>query len=159
MRRLLLHGGDPTCTQRPDWIIRREGAVWAAVDVSQAYPIRAPWWSPEGRWTPPERLTVHVLVAGAWLDGLPTGPAEVAGELCAQLMEGYDLGHPRAHYAQGRCTTPAGLGSTAPPPCVCPPWAWWGEVAEGARYAASQRIRAPMDARRRYLYDGLGGGG
>ena len=157
MRLLLLHGGSPCCTQRPDWVVRQEGPGWAAVDASGRYPIRAPWWSPAGRWQPPERLAVHVLIAGAWLDGLPPGPAEVAGELCAQLMEGYDLRQPMGHYARGRCTTPAGLGTPAPPPCDCPPWAWWGEWAETACAAGRERIRRPLD--RRWLREGMGGGG
>ena len=156
MRRLLLHGGSPCCTQRPDWAVGRSGDGWAAVHLSERFPLRLPWWSPAGRWRPPERLTVHVLIAGAWLDGLPPGPAEVAGELCARLMESYDLQHPRAHYAQGRCDTPGGLALPVPPG-DCPTWAWWGPDAAKAFEAERERLRRPLD--RRWLRDGLGGGG
>ena len=156
MRRLLLHSGSPCCTQRPDWIVRDDGGAWVAKDVSGHNPLRAPCWSVEGRWQPPRVLTVHVLIAGTWLDGLPSGPAEVAGELCARLMEAYDLGTPRAHYAQGRCDSPGGLALPVPPG-DCPPWAWWGEVAEAACAAERERLRRPLD--RRWVRDGLGGGG
>jgi len=92
--RLLLHGGSPCCTQRPDWIVRDDGGAWVAVDVSHHNPVRSPWWSMEGRWQPLRAAavgaravgsTVEASIAAEHLDGLGY-PLRTAGELRAALL-------------------------------------------------------------------------
>lgn len=157
MLRLLLHGGSTLCMQPPDWRVQLDAGVWRALDVSGQWPSRGPWWTERGMWAPSRSSgAIHILIAWGGEGDLPTGPAEVAGELCARLMEGYDLQHPRAHYAQGRCDSPGGLALPVPPG-DCPTWAWWGPDAAKAFEAERERLRRPLD--RRWVRDGLGGGG
>ena len=156
MLRLLLHGGSTLCMQPPDWRVQLDAGVWRAVDVSGRWPSRAPWWTERGRWAPTGRSgAIHIQIAWSADGDLPSGPAEVAGILCAQLMEGYDAGHPMGHHMQGRATTPAGLASDRPPPCDCPPWNW-GQIAGDTLAAERERIREPLS--RAWIRDGLGGG-
>jgi len=140
--------------QPADWRVQLVERVWAPVHVSTRWPILPPWWADRTRLLPAAGV-IHILIAWGAEGDLPSGPAEVAGTLCAQLMESWDASHPIGHHMQGRASTPAGLASTAPPPCDCPPWMWGGR-AEEALAVERRRIRAPLE--RRWVMDGLGGG-
>jgi len=157
--RLLLHGGSCLCMQPPDWRVRLDEGRWSAQDVSGAWPMREPWWA--DRRAPEPLLTgaIHILIAWGGEGDLPSGPAEVAGELAAALMQAYNALGPMPHYSQLRTVTPK-KGIEAPhfPPTDCPPW-MWGQRAEDARVTAAERIRRPLEVRRRWVYEGLGGGG
>lgn len=157
--RILLHGGSPSCRQPPDWSVRLSDGLWMALDVSGRWPAREPWWSVPRAREPTVGGAIHILVAWGGEGDLPSGPAEVAGELCAGLMQAYNALGPMPHYSQARMVTPKkGIEVPHFPPSDCPPW-MWGQRAEDARVAAAERIRKPWDARRRWVYEGLGGGG
>ena len=157
--RLLLHGGSCLCTQAPDWRVWREGGVWSAQDVSGRWPMREPWWSDRHASEPLLAGAIHVLIAWGGEGDLPNGPAEVAGELAAGLMQSYNALGPMPHYSQLRMVTPKkGIEVPHFPPSDCPTW-MWGQQAEDTRVAAVDRIRKPWDDRRRWVYEGLGGGG
>ena len=143
MLRLELHAPDPVCRQAPDWRVGLDGDRWIAVDVSGRWPLIPPWWKSSKR--PPElRGIIHLLICWTLPGDLPSGPAEVAGELVAQLMAGYAAGHPHLHRSRGRAWTPDGyrLAAGSLLPLDCPPWEW-GVVAEEARWRAAEGLGRP----------------
>jgi len=152
-----LHAPDPVCRVAPDWQIAQIEGSWRATDVSGRWPLREPWWLDPRARAPRMGGIIHLLICCWGADGLPTGPAELAGELVANLMESYDAARPHGHYARGRASTPAGLAASEPPPLDCPPWEFWGQEAEDARFGAAQRIRAPLTERTLRRFGGLGG--
>ena len=145
--RIELHAPDPVCRVAPDWRIGLVDGLWTATDVSGRWPRREPWWSVPRTPEPSLGGVIHLLICCIEPGDLPPGPAEVAGLLVAELMESYAASNPAPHYARGRIATPKiDLARASAPPLDCPPWSW-GEAAEGVRFEASQRIRAPLTER------------
>jgi hypothetical protein len=161
VRRLLLielHAPDPVCRVTPDWIVRQEEGVWMSEDRSGKWPMRPPWWHTPRAPEPDLRGIIHLLICHGGEGPLPSGPAEVAGALVAELMAAYSAAHPHPHHARGPIYTPDGhqKARSALPPLCCPPWEWCPH-AEDARHARSAELRADLTPR--WLVQAWGGGG